>query len=73
MVEHIEFGLLFRWFVGLGADDQVSEATTFTKNRDRVLEGDVALKFLAAVPAQPKMKVLLSSEYFSVDGTLLEA
>jgi transposase len=73
LVERIEFDLLFRWFVGLGVDDPVWDATTFTKNRDRLLEGDVALKFLAAVLAQPRVKALLSTEHFSVDGTLLEA
>jgi transposase len=73
LVERIEFDLLFRWFVGLGVDDPVWDATTFTKNRDRLLAGDVAVKFLAAVLAQPKVKALLSSEHFSVDGTLLEA
>jgi transposase len=73
LVERIEFDLLFRWFVGLGVDDLVWDATTFTKNRDRLLAGDVAMKFLAAVLAQPKVKALLSTEHFSVDGTLLEA
>jgi hypothetical protein len=72
-VERIEFDLLFRWFVGLGVDDPVWDATTFTKNRDRLLEGDVASEFMRALLAQPKVKVLLSSEHFSVDGTLLEA
>jgi transposase len=73
LVERIEFDLLFRWFVGLGMDDPVWDATTFTKNRDRLLAGDLAAKFLAAVLAQPPVKALLSSEHFSVDGTLLEA
>jgi transposase len=73
LVERIEFDLLFRWFVGLGVDDPVWDATTFTKNRDRLLDGDVAVKVLAGVLAQPKVKTLLSSEHFSVDGTLLEA
>lgn len=73
LVERIEFDLLFRWFVGLGIDDPVWDATTFTKNRDRLLEGDVAVKFLAGVLAQPQVKALLSGEHFSVDGTLLEA
>ena len=73
LVERIEFDLLFRWFVGLGVDDPVWDATTFTKNRDRLLEGEVATKFLATVLAQPKVKALLSTEHFSVDGTLLEA
>ena len=73
LVERIDFDLLFRWFVGLGMDDPVWDATTFTKNRDRLLDGDIATKFLAAVLAQPQVKVLLSDEHFSVDGTLLEA
>ena len=73
LVERIEFDLLFRWFVGLGVDDPVWDATTFTKNRDRLLAGDIASRFLAAVLAQPRVKALLSSEHFSVDGTLLEA
>ncbi|MFN9095359.1 MAG: transposase, partial [Alphaproteobacteria bacterium] len=73
LVERIEFDLLFRWFVGLGVDDPVWDATTFTKNRDRLLQGDVASEFMRALLAQPKVKVLLSSEHFSVDGTLLEA
>jgi transposase len=73
LVERIEFDLLFRWFVGLGVDDPVWDATTFTKNRDRLLEGEIAGKFLASVLAQPRVKALLSSEHFSVDGTLLEA
>ena len=73
LVERIDFDLLFRWFVGLGVDDPVWDATTFTKNRDRLLAGEVAARFLATVMAQPKVKVLLSTEHFSVDGTLLEA
>jgi transposase len=73
LVERIDFDLLFRWFVGLGMDDPVWDATTFTKNRDRLLAGEVASRFLAAVLARPKVKALLSDEHFSVDGTLLEA
>jgi len=73
LVERIDTDLLFRWFVGLGIEDPVWDATTFTKNRDRLLEGEVAQQFLAAVLNQPKVKRLLSSEHFSVDGTLLEA
>jgi transposase len=73
LVERIEFDLLFRWFVGLGVDDPVWDATTFTKNRDRLLAGEVAVKFLAAVVAHARVKRLLSSEHFSVDGTLIEA
>ena len=70
LVERIDHDLLFRWFVGLGIEDPVWDATTFTKNRDRLLEGDVAAQFLAAVLSQDKVKALLSSEHFSVDGTL---
>jgi transposase len=73
LVERLEFDLLFRWFVGLGVDDPVWDATTFTKNRDRLLAGEVAVKFLAAVVAHGRVKRLLSSEHFSVDGTLIEA
>jgi transposase len=73
LVERIDHDLLFRWFVGLGIEDPVWDATSFTKNRDRLLEGDIAAQFLAAVLAQDKVKALLSSEHFSVDGTLLEA
>jgi hypothetical protein len=73
LVERIDFDLLFRWFVGLGVDDPVWDATTFTKNRDRLLDGEVAARFLATVLAQPKVSALLSTEHFSVDGTLLEA
>src|SRR5215472_13087396 len=70
LVERIDYDLLFRWFVGLGIEDTVWDATTFTKNRDRLLAGEVAAKFLIAVLS---LKRLLSSEHFSVDGTLLEA
>ena len=73
LVERIDFDLLFRWFVGLGVDDPVWDATTFTKNRDRLLAGEVAARFLALVLAQPRVRTLLSTEHFSVDGTLLEA
>lgn len=73
LVERIDFDLLFRWFVGLGVDDPVWDATTFTKNRDRLLAGEVASRFLAIVLTQPKVRALLSTEHFSVDGTLLEA
>jgi IS5 family transposase len=72
-MERMEFDLLFRWFVGLGVDDPAWDHSSFSKNRDRLLEGEIAAKFLAAVLAQPKVKRLLSSDHFSVDGTLLEA
>ncbi len=73
LMERLEFDLLFRWFVGLGVDDPVWDHSTFSKNRDRLLEGEIAAKFLAAVLAQPEVKRLLSSDHFSVDGTLIEA
>ncbi len=73
LMERLEYDLLFRWFVGLGVDDAVWDHSTFSKNRDRLLEGDIAAKFLAAVLSQPRVKRLLSSEHFSVDGTLIEA
>lgn len=73
IMERLEFDLLFRWFVGLGIDDAPWDQTTFSKNRDRLLAGDVAARFLAEVLADPKVKRLLSTEHFSVDGTLIEA
>jgi hypothetical protein len=73
LMERLEYDLLFRWFVGLGVDDPVWDHSTFSTNRDRLLDGDIAAKFLAAVLAQPGVKRLLSSEHFSVDGTLIEA
>ena len=73
LMERLEYDLLFRWFVGVGVDDAAWDHSVFSKNRDRLLEGDIAAKFLAAVLAQPKVKKLLSSDHFSVDGTLIEA
>src|SRR5471030_1251975 len=73
LMDRLEFDLLFRWFVGLGVDDPAWDHSTFSKNRDRLLEGDVAAKFLVAVLAQPRVKKLLSTDHFSVDGTLIEA
>jgi len=73
LMERLEFDLLFRWFVGLGIDDPVWDHSVFSKNRDRLLAGEIAAKFMAAVLAQPKVKQLLSSDHFSVDGTLVEA
>jgi transposase len=73
LMERLEYDLLFRWFVGIGVDDTAWDHSVFSKNRDRLLEGDIAAKFLAAVLAQPKVKKLLSSDHFSVDGTLIEA
>jgi len=71
LMERLDYDLLFRWFVGLGIDDPAWDHSTFSKNRDRLLEGDIAAKFLAAVLAQPRVKRLLSTEHFSVDGTLM--
>ena len=73
LMERLEFDLLFRWFVGLGVDDPAWDHSTFSKNRDRLLAGDIAAKFLCAVLAQPRVKRLLSTDHFSVDGTLIEA
>ena len=73
LMEQMDYNLLFRWFVGLAMEAPVWHATVFTHNRDRLLEADVALEFLAAVLALPRVKKLLSSEHFSVDGTLIDA
>ncbi len=72
-MERLEFDLLFRWFVGLGVDDPVWDASVFSKNRDRLLAGEVAQRFLAELLALPDVRRLLSSEHFSVGGTLLQA
>ncbi len=71
LMERLDTDLLFRWFVGLSIDDAVWDATVFSKNRDRLLEGAIAAKFLSTVLAQPRVKRLLSTEHFSVDGTLI--
>ena len=73
LMEEIDYSVLFRWFVGLNLDDEVWDATTFTKNRDRLLEADVAKEFLAQVVEQARARGLTSDEHFTVDGTLLEA
>src|SRR5213592_4418706 len=67
LMERMEFDLLFRWFVGLGIDEAAWDHSTFSKNRDRLLAGEIAAKFLSAVLAQPGVRRLLSSEHFSVD------
>ena len=72
-MEQLDYNLLFRWFVGLGMDAPIWVATVFTKNRERLVEGEIASKFMAAVLGQPRVRELLSSEHFSVDGTLIEA
>jgi transposase len=73
LVEQLDYNLLFRWFVGLSLDAEVWDETVFTKNRDRLIEGDIARKFMAAVLSQGSVKALLSDDHFSVDGTLIEA
>jgi transposase len=73
LMEEMDYNLLFRWFVGLNADDEVWDPTTFTKNRDRLLQADVAKELLALVVAQASAQGLTSDEHFTVDGTLLEA
>jgi transposase len=73
LMERLDFDLLFRWFVGLGIDDPVWDHSTFSKNRERLLEGDVAAEFLATLLDRPRVRRLLSSEHFSVDGTLIQA
>ena len=73
LMEEIDYSMLFRWFVGLNLDEEVWDPTTFTKNRGRLLEAEVAQEFLAQVVAQAGAKGLTSDEHFTVDGTLLEA
>src|SRR5262249_55819515 len=73
LMEQLDYNLLFRWFVGLSMDDPVWDATVFTKNRERLLQGDVARAFFERVLAQAKARQLLSAEHFTVDGTLIEA
>jgi len=73
LMEQIDYNLLYRWFVGLGVDEPVWVPTVFTKNRDRLLEADVARKFLVALLNHEKVRKLLSDEHFSVDGTQIQA
>src|SRR5271170_6621498 len=73
LMEEMDYNILFRWFVGLNLDDAVWDATVFTKNRDRLLEGEVAKEFLALVVEQARGQGWASDEHFTVDGTLLEA
>src|SRR5205814_6362 len=73
LMEQLHYNLLYRWFVGLGVDDSVWVPTVFTKNRDRLLEADVARKFLRELLAHKEVRALLSDEHFSVDGTQLAA
>ena len=73
LMERLDFDLMFRWFVRLGIDDEVWDHSVFSKNRDRLLEAEIAAKFLAAVLTQPEVRQLLSNDHFSVDGTLVQA
>src|ERR1700678_2399617 len=73
LVERLEFDMLFRWFVGLSIDEKVFDASTFSKNRDRLLTHEIAQKFLSSLLGLPEVKGLLSAAHFSVDGTLLKA
>src|ERR1700688_2217288 len=73
LMEQLDYNLLFRWFVGLNMDDSVWDVTVFTKNRERLLDGDIAEAFFQAVLRQARERSLLSDEHFTVDGTLLEA
>ena len=73
LMEEIDYSILYRWFVGLNLDERVWDATSFTKNRDRLLEAAVAKEFLAQVVEQARAADLISDEHFTVDGTLLDA
>jgi transposase len=73
LMEELDYSLLFRWFVGLAMDDEVWDATVFSKNRDRLIEGEIASRFFVAVGKQLERSGLLSDEHFTVDGTMLEA
>ena len=73
LMEQLDFNMLFRWFVGLGLDDAVWDATVFCHNRDRLLEAEVSAKLLTGVVEHTKVRRLLSRDHFSVDGTLIEA
>src|SRR6187200_891359 len=73
LMEEIDYSVLYRWFIGLGMDDPIWSPTTFSKNRDRLLQSDIAAAFFDAVVGQARHAGLLSDEHFTVDGTLLEA
>lgn len=73
LVEQLDYNMLYRWFVGMGADDKIWEETVFSKNRDRLLEGSIADRFFTEVVAEANRQDLVSKEHFSVDGTLIEA
>jgi transposase len=73
LMEELEYNLLYRWFVGLGMDASVWDATSFSKNRERFIDGEVARRFFDEVLAEARQRNLVSEEHFSVDGTLIEA
>jgi transposase len=73
LVEQLHYNILYRWFVGLRMDDEVWHATTFSKNRERLIKGDIARRFFDAVVAHAQAKKLMSNEHFTVDGTMIEA
>jgi len=73
LMEQVSYNMLFRWFIGLSMDAALWDVTVFTKNRDRLLEGDIARAFLLGIMADPAIRPLLSNEHFSVDGTMIEA
>src|SRR5208283_3742179 len=73
LMEQLDYNLLYRWFVGLSPDDPVWDATTFTKHRERLQRGEVFQKFMSQLLHHPQVAPLLSSEHFSIDGTLIEA
>ena len=73
LMEQLDFNILYRWFVGLGMDDRVWDPTVYTKNRARLLRGQVDVRFFDAILDQAREKGLLSEEHFTVDGTLIEA
>jgi transposase len=73
LMEEIDYSVLYRWFVGMNLDEPVWDVTVFTKNRDRLLDGDVAREFLSEVVKQAQAKDLTSDEHFTVDGALIEA
>src|SRR5205809_3865566 len=73
LMEQLDYNLLYRWFVGLSPDEPVWDPTVFTKNRDRLQNGEVFAKFMHKLLSHPQVKPLLSDEHFSVDGTLIEA
>ena len=73
LMEQLDYNLLFRWFVGLNADDPIWDATVFTKNRQRLLDGDIARAFFERVVAEARRRGVLSDDHFTVDGPLIEA